>query len=127
MARGGAGTPRRRLTRSGDFERVYKEGSSRANRYLVLYEFPRGPEDGEVRRLGVSVGKKVGGAVQRNRVKRVLREAFWEIAERLPESRDYALVARKDALELVESGGKDAVIASLEELLPEGEESERST
>lgn len=127
MARGKAGTPRRRLTRSGDFERVYKEGSSRANRYLVLYEFPRGPEDGETRRLGVSVGKKVGGAVQRNRVKRVLREAFWDIAERLPESHDYALVARRDALDLVESGGKHAVIASLEEILPEGDESERST
>ena len=84
------GRRRRRLSRSGDFQRVYREGSSRANRYLVLYRFPRAEEaageDGP--RLGVSVGRKVGGAVQRNRVKRVLREAFWAAGPELPPGDD---------------------------------------
>ena len=55
-------------------------------------------------RLGLSVGRRVGGAVERNRVKRVLREAFWAEAERLPDTSDYVVVARPDARELAERG-----------------------
>ena len=67
---------RRRLSRSGEFDRVYRDGSSHATRYLVLYTFPRGDEQRAEARLGVSVSRKVGGAVDRNRAKRALREAF---------------------------------------------------
>ena len=66
---------RRRLSRSGEFDRVYREGRSHASRHLVVYAFPR--SDDEPARLGVSVGRKLGGAVERNRVKRMLRDAFW--------------------------------------------------
>ena len=66
---------RRRLSRSGEFERVYREGRSHASRHLVVYAFPRADADSP--RLGVSVGRKLGGAVERNKVKRLLREAFW--------------------------------------------------
>ena len=76
---------RRRLSRSGEFDRVYRDGSSHATRYLVLYSFPRTDEEDDDVRLGVSVSRKVGGAVERNRVKRALREAFWE--PRRPASR----------------------------------------
>ena len=63
---------RRRLSRSAEFERVYRQGRSKGNRYLVLYAFPRGEDDTreDGPRLGLSVSRRVGGAVERNRVKR---------------------------------------------------------
>ena len=67
---------RRRLSRSGEFERVYREGRSHASRHLVVYAFPRSDDESDPR-LGISVGRKLGGAVERNRMKRLLREAFW--------------------------------------------------
>jgi ribonuclease P protein component len=65
----------------------------------------------------VSVGRKVGGAVERNRVKRVLREAFWTVAPELPEGHDFVLVARPDAGPLVRDGGAEAVEGALRELV----------
>jgi ribonuclease P protein component len=108
---------RRRLSRSGEFDRVYRDGSSNATRFLVLYAFPRGDEDDRDVRLGVSASRKVGGAVERNRVKRALREAFWGIADRLPERHDFVLVARPDLSELIEKEGTAGVTASIEEAL----------
>lgn len=128
MSRGRTGSRGRgRLSRSGDFDRVYREGSSRANQYFVLYEFDRGQDQGNERRLGVSVGKRVGGSVVRNKVKRVMREGFWQLSERLPESRDFVLVARSDAAGLVESRGLEGVIAEIEDILPPEADGERST
>ena len=94
---------RRRLSRSAEFERVYREGRSHASRHLVLHSFPR-PDSGEGPRLGIWVGRKVGGAVERNRMKRLLREAFWSAAGELPDGHDFVLVARPAAAELAERG-----------------------
>jgi len=109
----------RRLSRSAEFERVYRQGRSKGNRYLVLYAFPREEEsrsdDGP--RLGLSVSRRIGGAVDRNRVKRVLREAFWAEAERLPEGSDYVVVARPDSRDLAEREGADGVQTALAELV----------
>ena len=128
MARGQRQSKRGRLSRSGDFERAYREGRSHSNRYLVLYAFPRPADEADGARLGVSVGRKVGGAVDRNAVKRAVREAFWALADRLPATHDFVLVAREDLPVLVEREGSAAVGPQLEELLAEaGLTRERST
>lgn len=108
---------RRRLSRSGEFDRVYRDGSSHATRYLVLYSFPRKTEEAEEVRLGVSVSRKVGGAVDRNRVKRAMREAFWTLSDRLPAAHDFVLVARPEIGELIEREGSTGVRTSIEEAL----------
>jgi ribonuclease P protein component len=119
---------RRRLSRSGEFDRVYRDGSSHATRYLVLYSFPRKSEeqDEEVR-LGVSVSRKVGGAVDRNKAKRVLREAFWALSERLPARHDFVLVARPEIADLIEREGAAGVQGSLEEAFAATSGGKRST
>lgn len=118
---------RRRLSRSGEFDRVYRDGSSHATRHLVLYSFPRKADDeGEDVRLGVSVSRKVGGSVDRNRVKRVLRETFWDLADRLPPGHDFVLVARTEIAGLIEREGATGVRVSLEEALA-GQSGRRST
>jgi ribonuclease P protein component len=109
---------RRRLSRSAEFERVYRQGRSKANRFLVLYTFPRTEgADANEPRLGVSVSRRVGGAVERTRVKRCLREAFWSEAERLPPGSDYVVVARPDAGDLAQREGMAGVRRALAELV----------
>ena len=114
-------TKRPRLSRSSDFQRIYRQGSSTASRYLVLYSFRRPAEAGaEGPRLGLSVSKKLGGAVVRNRVKRLLREAFQGCAGHLAEEYDLVVIARPHLLELVarESAGEKGVVgAAVRELL----------
>jgi ribonuclease P protein component len=118
---------RRRLSRSGEFDRVYRDGSSHATRYLVLYSFPRRDDEERAVRLGVSAGRKVGGAVERNRVKRVLSEAFWGLSDRLPAGHDFVLVARSEIGGLVEREGTDGVRKSIEEALAGSSGGGRST
>lgn len=105
--RGGRRRKRRRLSRSGDFDRVYRDGRSHANRYLVVYSFPRAGDDEP--RLGISVGRKVGGAVARNQVKRMLRDAFWACADDLPDGHDFVIVARPDIAAVADERGAAGV------------------
>ncbi|MEJ7876870.1 MAG: ribonuclease P protein component [Solirubrobacterales bacterium] len=117
---------RGRLSRSGDFDRVYREGRSHSNRFFVLYAFPREAGNAETDdssegennlRLGLSVSRKVGGAVERTAVKRAIREAFWSLAGGLPPDFDFVVIARHDAAGLVEREGTPGVETALRELI----------
>jgi ribonuclease P protein component len=85
----------------------------------VLYAFPRSDAAGADTRLGVSVSRKVGGAVERNAVKRSLREAFWSLDRELPASHDFVLVARPDVAGLIDREGTSGVAAALRRLAAE--------
>ena len=84
-----------RLVRPADFARVYARRCSAAAGPLVLYAAPR-PEGTGVR-LGLSVSRRIGNAVVRNRWKRVLRETFRGIRRDLPAANDFILVVRSGA------------------------------
>ena len=114
---GREGRKRGRLSRSGDFDRAYRDGKSHANRHVVLYAFPRSADDEHDVRLGISVGRKVGNAVERNKVKRAMREAFWGLSDRLPAGHDFVLVGRAGVAEFVEREGTKGLTGSIAGLL----------
>lgn len=120
VPRSRARRPRRgRLSRSAEFERVYRQGRSHGNRYLVLYAFPRPETDSKraVPRLGLSVSRKVGGAVDRNKIKRMLREAFDLERDGIASENDIVIVARPDAGELAQREGLQGIRTALAELV----------
>jgi ribonuclease P protein component len=95
---------RHRLSRSRDFDAVYRQGRSTSTRFLVLYWFDRDGDAGEPR-LGLAVPKAAGNAVARNRIKRQLRETWRGRLERVPAGRDYVLIAKPGLPEAVEANG----------------------
>jgi ribonuclease P protein component len=113
---------RHRLSRSRDFDTVYRKGRSASTRFLVLYWFPREEEaEGDGARLGLAVPRSVGGSVVRNRVKRRLRETWRELAERTQPGFDYVLVARPALAEAAEARGHDWLRERVAEVLEKAE------
>ena len=114
---------RHRLSRSRDFDAVYRHGRSVSTRFLVLYWFARehgaDAADGAAGgpRLGLAVPKAVGTAVVRNRIKRRLRELFRERSGDLPRDHDYVLVVRPGLAEAAESRGFEWLGERVDEIL----------
>jgi len=108
---------RHRLSRSRDFDAVYRRGRSVSTRFLTLYWFTREEDDGDPR-LGLSVPKKaVAGAVARNRIKRRLRELWRTRVEALPSGRDYVLIVRPGLAEAAEERGAEWLGERVDEVL----------
>ena len=97
QAAGRAGFPRAvRLMSPVDFARVFAVRRSAASGALVLYACPAGSAT-QPARIGLSVSRRIGNAVVRNRWKRVLRETFRGIRRDLPAANDFILVVRSGA------------------------------
>jgi ribonuclease P protein component len=108
---------RHRLSRSRDFDAVYRRGRSVSTRFLTLYWFTRDEDEGDPR-LGLSVPKKaVAGAVARNRIKRRLRELWRARVEALPAGRDYVLIVRPGLAEAAEERGAEWLGERVDEVL----------
>lgn len=82
-----------RLKKNKEFQAVFRAGISKANRQFVVYQLDR--PDQPSFRFGLSVSKRVGNAVVRNRIKRRIREAMRELEPRLSIKKDYVIIARK--------------------------------
>jgi ribonuclease P protein component len=104
-----------RLSRSRDFEAVYRHGRSVSSRFLVLYWFPQ--EEAASPRFGFSVPRSVGGAVERNKIKRQLREVWRERLERVPSGNDYVLIVRPGLPEAVAANGFEWLGERVDEVL----------
>jgi len=104
-----------RLSRSRDFEAVYRQGRSVSSRFLVLYWFPQ--EEAASPRFGFSVPRSVGGAVERNKIKRQLREVWRERLERVPSGNDYVLIVRPGLPEAVAANGFEWLGERVDEVL----------
>ena len=82
------------LKRNADFQNVYKNGRSYANRYLVMYVLEN--QTGR-NRLGISVSKKVGNSIVRHRVTRLIRESYRLQEDMFNSGLDMVVIARKSA------------------------------
>jgi ribonuclease P protein component len=108
---------RNRLSRSKDFDAAYRRGRSASSRYLVLHWFARDDDPEGEPRLGLAVPRAVGTAVARNRVKRLLREAWRELLPTVPAGQDYVLAARPGLAEPADTRGKEWLVAEIGEIL----------
>ncbi|WP_028273921.1 ribonuclease P protein component [Atopococcus tabaci] len=84
-----------RVKKEADFQKVFHQGNSVANRQFVVYVLDK-PDQSHFR-VGISVGKKIGNAVMRNAVKRKIRQSLHELDEELKEDKDFLVIARKPA------------------------------
>jgi ribonuclease P protein component len=104
-----------RLSRSRDFDAVYRQGRSVSTRFLVLYWFPQ--EEPAEPRFGLSVPRSAGGAVDRNRVKRQLRELWRERLEHARPGHDYVLIVRPGLPDAVATNGFEWLGERVDEVL----------
>ncbi|EOL49205.1 ribonuclease P protein component [Enterococcus phoeniculicola] len=100
-----------RVKKEREFQRVFQEGTSFANRRFVVYRLEKPAQ--EHFRVGISVGKKIGNAVERNAVKRKIRASLFEIKERIDPELDFIVIARPKTNEL----SSKEILSNLEHVL----------
>lgn len=81
-----------RIKKERDISQVFKQGKSYANRHFIIYRLPK---EQLHFRLGISVSKKLGNAVVRNKVKRYIREVFKQLEDDILNEYDIMVIARK--------------------------------
>lgn len=82
------------LKKNSEFQTVYKEGKSLANKYLVMYVRKN---ETEKTRIGISVSKKVGNSVVRHRITRLIRESYRLNQEKFETGYDFVVISRATA------------------------------
>jgi ribonuclease P protein component len=87
-----------RIKKNKEFQAAFQHGHSFANRQFVIYSLKKEGQD--YFRIGLSVSKKIGNAVTRNRIKRYLRQSIFELNDQLAPGNDYVIIARKPAAEM---------------------------
>lgn len=107
---------RHRLSRSRDFDAVYRQGRSISTRSLTLHWFAREDANGAPR-VGLAIPRPVGSAVARNRLKRQLRAVWAELSTEAPPGCDYVLVARPGLAEPASTRGHDWLVEQVREIL----------
>jgi ribonuclease P protein component len=113
-----------RLKSQRDFRAVYQRGRRAAGQWLTVVVLRRradGDADAALPRLGVSVSKDHGGAVRRNKLKRLLREAFRLERRRLPRGLDVVLIPRQRDLRFPLAALRSEVVALVHRALSSGE------
>ena len=83
-----------RLKKNFQFQKVYRQGRSLSTKNIILF-FKKNGE--QINNLGISVSKKIGNSVQRHRIKRIYREAFFSFKDEMKEGYDFIIVARRGA------------------------------
>ncbi|MEH7503398.1 ribonuclease P protein component [Neobacillus drentensis] len=87
-----------RIKKNKEFQAAFQQGHSFANRQFVVYSLKKEGQD--YFRIGLSVSKKIGNAVTRNRIKRYVRQSVFELNDQLAPGNDYVIIARKPAAEM---------------------------
>lgn len=95
------------LKKNSDFQKIYREGKSYANRFLVMYAMENGRG---CSRIGISVSKKVGGSVIRHRVKRLIKEAYRLQEDMFNSGLDIVVIARVSAKEISYKEAESALL-----------------
>jgi len=108
---------RQRLSRSRDFDAVYRQGRSVSTRSLTLHWFARDEDAEGLSRLGLAVPRAVGPAVVRNRLKRQLRAVWGELGDGVPAGKDYVLAARPGLADAAESRGHEWLVEQVREVI----------
>ena len=97
-----------RIKKNDEFQAVFQNGKSNANRQFVVYQLEKAEQS--YFRIGLSVSKKLGNAVVRNRIKRMIRQSITELKDEIDSGKDFVIIARKPCAEMTYEEVKKSLI-----------------